>query len=525
MKIKIEKNYLILPTNRFCKNKKLYFFEQGREVYALNVKLDSIDPDFYAFIDMRRFRGKTLEMKIIPEMPITFKQADEMTGEFHDSLRPYFHFSPKRGWMNDPNGLIMLDGIYHMFYQYNPASRGWDNMHWGHAVSRDLIHWKEEGIALFPDSFGSVFSGGAVIDKNNLLGKQKDGNQTALLFYTAAGSHATIPVPFTQCMAYSVDGLRSFHKFEGNPILPNIIEKNRDPAVVWCEELNRYLLTIWLNENNYGIYASDDLISWKHLQTVEISGESECPNLFPLQCGADDRKWILIGANEIYLVGEFRNGKFVPVQREKHMFTGQSDGYAAQMYTDLPDGRIVRIAWGKWRNFCAKTFCSQMSIPCDVRLKKCGTEYFLSYAPAAELDTILLKTDIYENICTTSDKPLHIPMHRCAAGIKLSGSSDGNAVYKIISFGIEILADLSKNEITVGGYTQPLFRSGKKLDVEMIIDRTSIEVFCDDGKIAFMVCNSATADENLPYIEIYSPTSSAIERIEIKQYDSIWHIN
>ena len=204
MTTEIKNKYLIFPVNSLGTVKKMFFRIGGEVVYQLDIKLDNIAPDFYAYIDVSRFSGKTLDVSINPEMQIIFRVADEMNIEnlYNEPMRPQVHFTTKNGWLNDPNGLIYSDGVYHMFYQHNPAEPNWGNMHWGHAESGDLIHWEQKDIALFPDERGAMFSGCAMPDDKNILGKNNGNDKAILLFYTTTA-------PFCQYMSYSVDNFKT----------------------------------------------------------------------------------------------------------------------------------------------------------------------------------------------------------------------------------------------------------------------------------------------------------------------------
>ena len=241
MKIKIQKKYLIFPVNTFLPRKKLMFKIDGETVYSLNIKLDNYAPDFFAYIDVSRFMDKEIELDVNPETEINFKESDTMELEnlYSEPLRPQVHFSTKNGWINDPNGLIYLNGVYHMFYQYNPAEPEWENMHWGHAQSRDLVHWEEKDTALFPDSRGTMFSGSAFLDEKNVSGLKDGENNAALLFYTATE-------PFCQYMSYSTDDFKTIAHYGKQPVVPHILDCNRDPKVVFCDELNCYIMALYL---------------------------------------------------------------------------------------------------------------------------------------------------------------------------------------------------------------------------------------------------------------------------------------
>jgi len=205
MRMKIKAKYLVFPINIMSTKKKVYFQQNGKQVYKLDMYLDNVNPTFFAYIDVSRFVGEILDISISPEMDLMIKEADaiDIDGVYQEALRPQVHFTTKNGWINDPNGLVYWNGMYHMFYQYNPAAPVWDNMHWGHAVSRDLIHWEEKSIALFPDERGTMYSGSAVVDRNNLLGT---GQETGVLFYTTTE-------PFCQNLSFSTDDFATIQRY------------------------------------------------------------------------------------------------------------------------------------------------------------------------------------------------------------------------------------------------------------------------------------------------------------------------
>lgn len=518
MEIRVEKNYLILPTNRNAKVKRLRFFKDGREIYYLNVRLSTLDVDFYAYIDMRRFIGATLTVEITPEMQaFPLAQSDTMQGEYNDSLRPYVHFTTKRGWLNDPNGLIKIGDEYHMFYQYNPAERAWGNMHWGHAVSNDLLHWKELPTALFPDQTGTMYSGCAVEDKTNVSGLGKGGAKPVLLYYTSAGDEASIPVPYTQGLAYSTDGLKTVKKYENNPVVEHIIGGNRDPKVLWCEERNAYIMALYLTGEEFLLLSSKNLLSWTPFQKIRIPNDSECPSIFPITAEDGKRKWVIMGANDVYLVGDFVDGKFQVCQGEKYTYS-ESVSYAAQAYTDRKDGRIIRLAW--LRGICGKTFSQQMGLPCDVRLQNISGEYFLSLQPFSGLSDLVENREKYKKI--SLDKSRKIAVGDCAFSLELKGEWRDTGALKILSFGVELRLDFTKNEIAVEKTVNPLSVSRQGLDVRIIVDRSSMEIFCDDGRITFAVSEQAICDGNLPYLELSSDCEYTLDSLVIEKYHRTW---
>lgn len=517
MEIRIEKSYLVLPTNKYAKPKRIRFFKNGKEVYYLNVRLSTLDIDFYAYIDMRRFIGDTLSIEISPAMNFTYSQSDTMEGEYDDCLRPYIHFTSKRGWLNDPNGLIQIGDEYHMYYQHNPAERAWGNMHWGHAVSSDLLHWKELPTALFPDETGAMFSGCAVEDKKNVSRLGKDGVNPVLIYYTSAGNEASVPVPFTQGLAYSTDGLKSLQKYENNPVLGRIVGENRDPKVVWCDEINAYIMALYLAGEEFILLSSTDLLSWSELQRVCIPGDSECPNFFPLTADNNQRKWVLMGAHDVYLVGDFVNGKFQASQGTKRL-CNQSVSYASQAYTDREDKRIIRFAW--LRGVYGKTFAQQMSLPCDLFLQNRNGEYYLSVQPSLELSALTKSQDGYKQVNLSA--PKRFETGNCALSLQLKGDWKDKGEILIVCFGVEVKLDFANNQIVVDKTVNPLSITRETLNVRLIIDRASMEVFCDDGKIAFAITEQAICDANLPYVEISSDCDYTLDSLVLEKYSRIF---
>ena len=211
-------------------------------------------------------------------------QTAEQSAPYQEKLRPQFHFSPKKGWTNDPNGLVCYKGEYHLFFEHNPFDVKWGNMTWGHAISPDMVHWTQIENALEPDKMGTMFSGSAVVDWDNTAGFQKGEEKTIVLIYTAAGGSnpESKGQPFTQCIAYSTDRGRTFTKYAGNPVVPNIVGSNRDPKVTWHAPTRQWILTMFLDGSTYRFLASPDLKKWTMLQDISVPKTSECPDFFEM---------------------------------------------------------------------------------------------------------------------------------------------------------------------------------------------------------------------------------------------------
>ena len=518
MKIKIEKRYLIFPVNVLASKKNVTFCDGEKTVYELTVNLDNRNPDFCAYVDVSRFIGKELELTVVPNMEIKYRTADEMNidGTYNELLRPQAHFSTKNGWINDPNGLIYLNGTYHMFYQHNPCSPEWSNMHWGHATSPDLIHWTEEPIALFPDETGMMYSGSAILDKDNLTGLGTKENPPALLYYTATA-------PFSQHLAYSTDGFKTITKYADNPILEHICRSNRDPKVVFCEEIGAYIMVIYLEKDIYGFFKSDDLISWKPIQRFSLSGDNECPDIFSIKASNGEKKWVLMGAHNRYTVGTMSSTGFTPEQETRSLHYGSS-AYAGQTFSGMPDDRVVRIDWDRW-HAVSTTFRGQMSIPLELTLNKKDEVYYLSALPVKEIETLYTEKQAYSDIRIEKNSSVTYGLKEAPYRIRLAISEAADASdFTIKIFGRDIVIKPSENELTFGKETAPLSIFNESIDITLVIDRCSIEIFLDGGRIyASYLNNGSISDYNVPFIEIASKDGIKIDELELVALKSIWN--
>ena len=513
----IKSKYLVFPVNPLCGRKHLTFQKNEQILYALEISLDLLTPTFYAYIDVSRFKGETLRICVQPEMEIRFTEADtlDIEGVYCEPMRPQIHFTTKNGWMNDPNGLIYLDGVYHMFYQHNPADATWGNMHWGHAVSRDLIHWEEKDIALFPDERGAMFSGSALLDENNLLGLGDGENKAALLYYTTTD-------PFCQHLSYSTDQFRTIHRYGSQPVVPHIAGDNRDPKVIFCEELECYILALYLEEDQYCLMRSSDLTHWETFQLFRLPGDNECPDIFPLRTTAGERKWIIIGAHDKYLVGHFASGKFEADQPVMPLHYGAS-AYAGQSFCNLPGDRRIRMEWDTW-HLPTDTICGQMGIPMELTLAKHGDTYYLQANPIREVAMLYKNSSRLCAIDLTPEAGFHMPLDCAAHLLKLQSPQPHTGKITARIFGITIELDLDANRMQVGDCSAPISITGGDLDMTVVIDRCSIEIYADEGKI-FLSCldRHSVSDYNLPSLSIQATKPLQLGGLEIHSMNSIWN--
>ena len=221
--------YLLIPISWGAKVSKLRLFEGENLLLDLDAAVCFEAPESVMYYDLSPWFGR--DIAVVHESGKVFGFSEKKPTAPFSACRPKVHFTAEYGWLNDPNGLVYYEGRWHMFFQHNPAGVRWGNMHWGHAVSDDLVHWEEDGDALVPDETGDMHSGSAIIDHENKLGLNTPENEALLLFYTTAGGNRELcaGAKFEQCLAYSIDGAKTFYKYEKNPIVPHIIGCNRDP--------------------------------------------------------------------------------------------------------------------------------------------------------------------------------------------------------------------------------------------------------------------------------------------------------
>ncbi len=515
MKIEITHKYLVFPVNTLSASKRMTISSDDGLRYGLNICLDPASPDFFAYVDVSAFMGRTVTVSTDPEMEISCRESDEIDipSLYRESYRPQVHFTTKNGWINDPNGLVYLNGEYHLFYQHNPCENSWGNMHWGHAVSRDLLHWEEKDIALFPDKTGVMFSGSAVIDEKNLLGLQEGDTPTALLYYTATD-------PFAQYVAYSTDGLKTIKKRNEAPVVPNITGDNRDPKVVFCEEWNAYAMALYLEGDVYGILRSEDLLHWDLVQRIALPGDNECPDLFPIVADNGERKWVLIGAHDRYLVGDMRQDGFCPSQEPISLHHGKG-AYAGQSYSGLPNGRVVRVDWDRW-HLPTPNINGQMGFPMELTLSDTNGVYYLSARPIGEIAELYDQSSQSDDLVLSAGVSRRIDLARAPYLIKMDLEPTEKLTLGL--FGIHVRFSGAGNRVSIGNESAPITLTSSRWDIVMLVDKCSMELYLDEGRVYLGTVDRSTyCDYYLPYLELTSAADCVIKRLELHSLKSIWH--
>lgn len=382
----------------------------NKQVKAFNVKLAKDHVDYFVPLYMDEFAGlKGLALDIHVNGDYSkeglnaltcwenMKFSDTFDMKNREQYRPDFHHTPVYGWMNDPNGMFYKDGVWNLYFQYNPYGSQWENMTWGHSTSTDLVHWKFQGAPIQPDAIGTIFSGSAVVDKNNTAGL---GKGAVVALYTSAGENQT------QSMAYSTDNGKTFTKYEGNPIITSTVPDFRDPHMFWNEDIKKWNMIMAVGQH-MEIYSSDNLKDWKYESSFgekygNHGGVWECPDLMKMKVrGTDKEKWMLIcninpggpfgGSATQYFVGDFDGHKFTCESKPeitKWMDYGK-DHYATVTFDNAPEGRRVAIAWmSNWQyanQVPTQQYRSGNSIPRDLGLFEYKGETYCSVVPSPEM--------------------------------------------------------------------------------------------------------------------------------------------
>ncbi len=494
---RIEKQYLNFPVKQGTEGSLIHLIIDGKIEREFEISLAITEPDFWIFLDVTEFTGKEVVIQIKEENEALNKiyQADTFPGEenlYKEYLRPQFHFSTRRGWNNDPNGLVYYDGDYHLFYQHNPF--GWNygsdaNKAWGHAVSKDLIHWKELRDAIHPDNLGGIYSGSAVVDKLNTTGFQSGVEKPIVCIYTSAGGKTpwSKDKPFTQSIAFSNDRGRTFIKYNENPVQGHINLSNRDPKVIWHEPTNQWVIVLYLDDEVMGFFTSKDLKSWQLESKYKIDKLHECPELFELSIdgNTENKKWILYAANGRYDMGQFDGKKFTPEIKGIRYNFGNCF-YASQTFNNIPeeDGRRIQIAWGVIP-MPGMPFNQQMLFPVELTLRSTKDGPRLFAQPINEIEKIYGKNWSYQ------EQVVEEGQHSILEENYEEGLYDISAEFEIGSaerFGllindIQIIYEIKEQKL----YCQELYASLKpmegKIKFRILVDRTTLELFANDGRI------------------------------------------
>ena len=506
VRVTTAERFVLLPVEEKADIAHLRVQKDNKVVQTLNVRLAVDKVDYFvpleiktqrvALLDIhfngdRRTKGALKELACWREMRL----SDTFDTQNRERFRPDYHHTPTYGWMNDPNGMFYKDGVWHLFYQWNPYGSMWENMTWGHSTSSDLIHWEAQPTAIVADDLGAIFSGSCVVDHENTAGF---GKGAVVAFYTSAGESQT------QSMAYSTDNGRTFTKYEGNPVLTANAPDFRDPKVFWHKETQRWIMVLAVGQEMQ-IYSSPNLKQW----TMESrfgqeygnhGGVWECPDLFQLPVrGTGQQKWMLIcninpggifgGSATQYFIGQFDGHQFTCESKPevtKWMDYGK-DHYATVTFDNAPEGRRVALAWmSNWQyanEAPTKQYRSANSIARDLDLFTDGGETYCGVTPSKEMLSL-------------RGKPQKQLTEACEVVVSLKGTTDitllnakgeqvtmrYDAQKQTFSMDRTKSGDVGFSENFACTTTAPTHGQMKQL--RLFIDRSSIEAFDGEGRMA-----------------------------------------
>lgn len=432
--------------------------------------------------------------------------------------RPVFHFSPAKGWMNDPNGMVYLEGEYHLFFQHNPDSTVWGPMHWGHAISEDLVNWEEQEIALFPDTLGTIFSGSAVVDNENTAGFGKNALVAIFTHHNQKLEQEKNSRHQYQSLAYSNDKGRNWIKYEGNPVLPNPgISDFRDPKVMWHDETEQWIMTL-ATQQTITFYGSPDLKQWLRLSEFgkdigAHGGVWECPDLISFN---KDGKviWALLvsinpggpngGSATQYFLGDFDGQTFTPMDKEIRWIDFGKDNYAGVTFSNTGKRKIFMGWMSNWEyanQVPTESWRSANTFPRELDLKNIDGKWHITSLPVKELTKIigspqsLTRLSITDSL-TLADKWGKLPS---AYRLDFSASADSdfslslsNPLYEKVLIGF----DAAKNEFFLdraqagnvafsdqfpSRQTAPRISNDTNISFSLLVDAASVEFFADGG--------------------------------------------
>ena len=544
--INTNQRYLLLPVEEVMPDVRVSMIVNNKEVNVADVRLAVNRVDYFVPLDLSDYAGKNilLKFKLGSNDPIRgklsavcckeMKLSDTFDTGNREKFRPTYHFSPLYGWMNDPNGMVYKDGEYHLFYQHNPYGSKWGNMHWGHAISKDLINWEHRPDAITPDALGTIFSGSAVVDTDNTAGF---GSGAIVAIYTQNSDRQV------QSIAYSTDNGRSFTKYENNPVLTSDARDFRDPKVFWHKETQRWIMLLAVGQEMQ-IFSSSNLKDWAFESSFgegqgAHGGVWECPDLFELPVdGTNEKKWVLLcnlnpggpfgGSATQYFVGTFNGKEFVneSPSKTKWMDWGK-DHYATVTWSDAPDNRRIAIAWmSNWQyanDVPTSQYRSPNSVPRDLSLFTVDGETYLQSAPSPELLALrdASKKRSFKVNGTRTIKEM-IPGNDGAYEIELTIENQhadviGFRLYNDKGEEVDMQYDMKEKKFSMDRrksgevsfnenfpmLTWTAIESGKDaLKLRLFVDKSSVEAFGDGGR--FAMTNQVFPSEPYNHIDFYS---------------------
>ena len=487
--------YVLIPVCEADRKEELICEVDGEIIWRFKVPyLESADKILYYGAINTGCENITVSGDFTDTFFAAVKASDQIP-EAADT-HPAVHFAARNGWINDPNGLIFHDGVYHMYFQFNPVDTVWENMSWGHAVSRDLLHWTQTDDAMYPDGDGTIFSGSAIENKGSCLSLPENA---LLLFYTSAGGTSpwSKDKPFTQKIAYSLDGGNTFTKIK-EPALNCIAKENRDPKIYWYEPRKLYYMVLYLENDEFAILNSTNLRNFTVTQHLYMEGSGECPDLRRLPCDDGSEQWLFMQADGRYYLGDFDGSRFEIKSGLQRAYKSELP-YAAQTMNQ-PEERVILIPWLRTRNSgCAYT--GMMGLARELSLVRRDGQYKLRLKPVRE----------YFSARRETDNPVYSFAQNRALEIELNLGNSSSA--EVLIGQLTVAYDKEQGTLRIG---EDEFFFEKELDgLHILIDKGILEITSPDYLYLF----TAEVSESLQEGEVKVGNQSLGNGVEAVLYE------
>lgn len=511
----LQKRYLLFPIHTGAQPVRVTLEIDGRHAREFDAEIGTAsDVSFWAPLDVSNFVGKKSKLSLGPDKDgfKRIRQADDLPATsnlYNEPLRPQFHFSQRLGWNNDPNGLVYYDGEWHLFFQHNPYGWNWGNMHWGHAVSHDLVHWQQLPIALYNKQYGDwAFSGGAVVDEKNTAGWQRGDVKTIVASFASTGRG--------ECLAYTNDRGRTFVEYEGNPVVRH---NGRDPKILWHEPTRHWVMAVYdepdKDTKNIAFYTSPNLKDWT--LASKLPGYFECPEIFelPVDGNPQNTRWIVFAADAKYAIGQFDGRTFTPEHEGKRQIH-YGAYYASQTFSNAPQGRRIQIGWARI-DMPGMPFNQTFTFPHELTLRTTADGIRLCAEPVREISLLHEKKHQIQDLRLAAKKPVDI-----AVGSQLLDIRASFEIEKAHEVGLDIGGNFVRYDVAATKLNEAdLKPESGRVTIQVLVDRPMLEICGNSGRVVITSPRSKLGD--ITHVQAFANGGEAkLMNLEVYELKSIW---
>jgi sucrose-6-phosphate hydrolase SacC (GH32 family) len=554
----IDERFLLFPIDDGSALSRVRLIADGRVVREFTARLGQ-PAQWWAHLDVSAWRGREVTLIVEPypgagadidetarrtastDLLAAVRPSSEIWSPetlYRERLRPQLHFSSRRGWLNDPH-VVYSDGEYHLYYQHNPYACSWGNGHWGHAVSTDLVHWRELPIALYPEEGCILQSGSIVVDEGNTSGFHTGDEKALVALYTTRGrmviagttGHVENDIPPTQHVAFSNDRGRTWTKYDENPVIPHIIGGNRDPSVFWYEPGQKWVMALYMDESDFSLFSSTDLVSWEKTSDVTIPGEAECPELYEFAIDGDpaNTRWVLYGALGRYLIGDFDGDTFTPASGPYEIQHGNC-WYASQIFRGIPaaDGRCIVIAWGHGPELYPDAlyrdmpFNQAMALPIELTLRVTPDGPRLFVDPVAELTSLRAASHAGEPGVLRDGHAHPAGVMGELLDLETEVRVGTASEVRVEVRGVPVVYDVATGELSCAGKSAPLeMEEDGRIRLRILVDRTTIDIFANGGRLYMPIGLAIDPDERSVSVTAHGGDAH-LDALEVFELTSSW---